>query len=371
MNVGVIVRNLEQIAPPEFAESWDNVGLLIGAEDWPADDVLLTIDLTEAVLDEAIAAGVKMIVAYHPPIFDALKAVNDRTTKSRIVLDAIRNNIAVYSPHTALDAAPGGVNDWLAQGLGHGDVRALQNHTTVPESEQYKIITFCPKTAADEIRNGLSSIGAGHIGAYSHCSFEIPGEGTFLGGEGASPTVGERGKLERVQEVRLEMVCPKRSLALAVTMLKQAHPYEEPPIEIYQLQPRPVRGVGAGRRVVLDQAVDINTLASRLKKHLGVKNVFVAVPPDRDTFQIIGICAGAGASLLDDAIAQGCHAFITGEMRHHSVLDTLARGCAVVLAGHTSTERGYLNVLKQQLDDRLTGVRINVSQTDRDPLTMM
>src|SRR5690554_3984964 len=190
MNVGVVVRNLEQIAPPEYAESWDNVGLLIGEESWPADDVLLTIDLTEAVLEEAVAAGVNMIVAYHPPIFDALKSVNDRTAKSRIVLNAIKNNIAVYSPHTALDAAPGGVNDWLAQGLGHGDVRALVSHGALPETEECKIVTFCPPDAADQIRNGLAAAGAGRIGAYQLCSFEIPGTGTFLGGEGTDPVVG-------------------------------------------------------------------------------------------------------------------------------------------------------------------------------------
>lgn len=371
MNVGRVTRILEQLAPPEFAESWDNVGLLIGASDWPAERVLLTIDLTEEVLDEAIADGAQMIVAYHPPIFEPLRSVNDQSAQSRIVLNAARNNIAVYSPHTALDAAPGGVNDWLASGLGAGDVRALQNYADLPQSQQLKLVTFCPATAVDAIRNALVSVGAGHIGAYTHCSFEITGTGTFFGREGATPTIGKAEQLERVDEVRLEMVCPTRSLPLAMTMLRQAHPYEEPLIEIYQLQSRPLRDTGPGRRVVLDQVVTIGDLAERLKKHLGVDHVAVAVPAERDTFHTIGLCAGAGASLLESAVAQGCHVFITGEMRHHSVLDAVARDCAVILAGHTNTERGYLPILMKRLEKQLKGVRITVSSCDRDPLTMM
>ncbi len=372
MNLNDLTEALHTIAPLEFAAEWDNVGLLIGSPEWPANKILLTIDLTEDVLAEAIQNGIEAIVSYHPPIFEPMKSLTDATLKQRIVLTAARAGLGVYSPHTALDAAPGGINDWLAQGLGEGDVRALVSHGALPETEECKIVTFCPPDAADQIRNGLAAAGAGRIGAYQLCSFEIPGTGTFLGGEGTDPVVGERGSLERVNEVRLEMVCPKSALALAIMALREFHPYEEPPMEIYELQPRPLRNIGEGRRVMLDQPVSLRTLIERIKQQLGVRYVYVAAgreAPQR--YEKIGLCAGAGGSLLNDALAQGCQLFLTGELRHHDVLAAQARGCTVVLAGHTNTERGYLKVLRKRLGELLPNAVISISKRDADPLKVM
>lgn len=376
MNVQNIIDAMESIAPLRFAAEWDNVGLLIGSRNWSAQSVLLTIDLTEAVLEEAVSAGAQMVIAYHPPIFQAIKAVTDDPGGSVVALKAARAGVAVFSPHTALDAAPEGVNDWLAHGLmpatSRGDVRALEITSDLPESEQCKIITFAPAEAVEQIRNGLAAVGAGRIGDYQLCSFEITGQGTFLGGESTIPTVGRRGQLERVHEVRLEMVCPKAALGLAVMALKQFHPYEEPPIEIYQLMPRPLRNTGQGRRVVFDQPVSVRSILQRLKEHLDVRHVQVAMghkAPKRVT--MVGLCAGAGGSLCPTAVSQGCRAFITGEMRHHDVLAAQARGCTVVLAGHTNTERGYLRTLCDRLVKSLPDVEFQVSRRDRDPLRVM
>ena len=372
MNVDRVVEALESIAPPHYAESWDNVGLLIGSRRWAAERIMLTVDLTEEVLREAIDADAQMILAYHPPVFQPLKALTDDTPAQRIALEAARAAIAVYSPHTALDAAPGGVNDWLAQGLGHGDVRALQCAHTLPESEEYKVVTFCPHEAVDQLRNALASIGAGHIGDYELCSFELKGTGTFLGGPGTDPTVGERGRLERADETRLEMVCPGAALGLAVVTLREFHPYEEPPVELYRLRPRPQRNVGAGRRLVLDQRTTLQTLVERCKKQLGVDRLRVALGRDApEHFQTIGLCAGAGGSLLETAVEQGCELFLTGEMRHHDILAAQARACTVLLAGHTNTERGYLRTLRQTLIDRLPALTVTISRRDADPLTAM
>ncbi|MHC4827290.1 MAG: Nif3-like dinuclear metal center hexameric protein, partial [Planctomycetota bacterium] len=253
MQISRVIEVLESIAPPEYAAEWDNVGLLIGSAEWDAASLMLTVDLTRSVLREALNAGTRMVVAYHPPIFEPLPRLTEATAAQRIALEAAREGVAVYSPHTAMDAAPGGINDWIAEGLGSGDVRALEPQPTLPSSEQCKLVTFCPADAADRLRSALATGGAGRIGRYELCSFEITGTGTFFAGEGTEPRVGRKGALERVEEVRLEMVCPEASLALAVTTLREFHPYEEPPIEIYRLQPRPQRGVGEGRRVVLDR----------------------------------------------------------------------------------------------------------------------
>lgn len=372
MQVQQIIDVLEAMAPRHFAEPWDNVGLLIGSPRWPADSILLTIDLTEEVLREATEAKAQMIVAYHPPIFEPMKSITDASVKQHIVLEAAHAGIAVYSPHTALDAAPGGVNDWLAEGLGTGDVRALSAYAALPPTEECKIVTFCPADAVDAVRNGLATVGAGRIGDYQLCSFELKGQGTFFGGESTSPAVGAKGQLERVEEVCLEMVCSKSALGLAMIALREFHPYEEPPVEIYSLLARPERKIGQGRRVTLDQKVTLENLVSRIKQRLGVCRIRVALGRRApESYRTIGLCAGAGGALLDEAIAQGCELFFTGEMRHHDVLAAQARGCTVILAGHTNTERGYLSVLRDRLLESFPKGSITISSVDRDPLQPM
>lgn len=372
MLVADIVNLLHSIAPPEFAEEWDNVGLLVGDRNWPVESILLTIDLTEDVMDEAIRAGVQMIVSYHPPIFSPLKQITDSDVKQRIVLDAASSKIAIHSPHTALDAAPDGVNDWLASCVGQGDTRALHSYEHLPETEQCKIVTFCPADAVEQIRNGLAAAGAGIIGNYQLCSFEISGRGTFRGGEDTSPAIGRRGSLEHVDEVRLEMVCPRARLALAIISLREFHPYEEPPIEIYQLLPRPQRNTGAGRRVTLDQPATLKSLIERIKDQLGVEHLLVAPAKDAPArYERIGLCAGAGRSLLDAAIANDCKLFLTGELGHHDVLSAQAHGCTVILAGHTNTERGYLKVLRKRMLESLEGIDVIIAKRDADPLRVM
>jgi len=369
MKVRDVVNVLESFAPLSGAEAWDNVGLLVGAPSWSATRVMLTIDLTRPVLEEAMAAKTRLVIAYHPLIFEPLRAVSDTSETSRLVLDAIRRGIAVHSPHTAIDAAPGGVNDWLAEAFGAGDVRALETRSSLPVSESHKIVTFCPRESADAIRDALASAGAGRIGEYERCSFEIPGRGSFMGTAQSRPAVGRRGVLERVDEVRLEMVCSTEALALAVTTLREVHPYEEPPVEIYALQPRPRRDTGAGRRIFLDRKVSLRTITDRLKKHLGVRRLSVA--PGRDaprSIGTVGLCAGAGGSLLQAAIDQGCELFLTGEMRHHDVLAAQAAGCTVVLAGHTNTERGYLKRLRRVLRKELPQLDVSISKRDANPL---
>ncbi len=371
-SVKELVTELQTIAPLKYAAQWDNVGLLVGSQQWDCENVLLTIDLTPAVLYEAMEAGIHAIIAYHPPIFAPLKSVTDQSVKESIILDAARQGIAIYSPHTALDAAPGGVNDWLAEACGKGDVRAIESHAELPATEQVKIVTFAPAANIDAIRNGMATTGAGMIGEYSACSFEIPGTGTFLGGADTNPAVGKRGEFERAEEVRLEMVCGRDALALALVALRQFHPYEEPPIDVYELLARPARTVGMGRRIMLDRGVTLKTLVQRTKAHLGVRQLRIAQGDDTQrSYRKIGVCAGAGGSMLDDAIRQGCELFMTGEMRHHDVLDATSRGCAVILAGHTNTERGYLKVLAKRLGNALPDVAFTVSKNDRGPWRTM
>ncbi len=318
------------------------------------------------------------MVAYHPPIFHPLKRLTGAQPGERNVLRAARAGLAVYSPHTALDAAHGGLADWLGDAVideakGDGaDRRALKPHPHQPGTQQVKIVTFVPAGAAEQVRGALASSGAGIIGNYVSCSFAIPGTGTFLAQGPAAPRAGSggAGQLEQVPEMRLEMVCSRAALALALTTLRSLHPYEEPAIDVYALEAHPRREVGVGRRLTLDHPVTLEALAARVKQRLGVPHVQFAHAPGTHgrALSMVAVCPGDGGSLIEAASADGCQAYVTGEMSHHEVWSCLNRGLGVILAGHTPTERGYLPVLARRLGETLPGVNWLVSKADADPL---
>ncbi len=383
MLVGDLVREMEWIAPPSYAEAWDKVGLQVGVPERPiTGPVLLTIDLTERVLAEACGLGAGAIVAYHPPIWTPLGSLGDSTAQERIVRGAIEAGIAVYTPHTALDASEGGITDWLCEGLSAeagkaregviaGDCRALTPSIESDSEQQVKIVTFAPADSIEQIRGALGTAGSGIIGNYHLCSFETGGTGTFLPGPGTKPVIGTPGRLERVGEVRLEMVCSKWALALAIETLREFHPYEEVPFDVYELQGKPKRRIGAGRRLTLDQPATIEQLCERFKAHLGRARVRFALAGETRTFTTMGVVPGAGESMLGAAAEDGCELFVTGEMRHHDIVSALHRGVSVLLAGHTNTERGYLPRLARRLSESLPGADVRIAKSDADILTTM
>ncbi|MEO1008775.1 MAG: Nif3-like dinuclear metal center hexameric protein [Planctomycetota bacterium] len=381
-SVGDLMGGLEAIAPLRYAGAWDNVGLLVGARTHElAGPVVLTIDLSEAVLAEAVGLGASALLCYHPPIFRPIQRLTDETAMGRMLLEAVAAGMAVVSPHSSLDAAAGGMTDWLCEAISGsmeegtiaGDVRALEPQLERPPTQEVKIVTFVPAKDADQLRNALASAGAGRIGAYSACSFAAEGVGTFLGGEGTSPAVGAAGTFERAPELRLEMVCSRKALAIAIETLRQFHPYEEPAIDLYELLPGPVRHAGAGRRLVLDRPASPAEIAERLKAFLGIPAVKVAAASGDagEAVRVVGVCPGAGASLGEAAVAAGCELFVTGEMSHHEALGLLRRSCGVLLAGHTNTERGYLPRLRDRLAEAMPAAEFVVSMADAKPFAWM
>ena len=366
-----IISALETLAPPELAESWDNTGLLIGPSNRrTVSKIMLTIDLTEAVLAEAVAKKVQMIVAYHPPIFKPISSLG----ASDIATRCIESAIAVYSPHTALDAAEGGVNDWLAEAfdLGGGTCRSIQPAT---DGEALcKVVVFVPPDHVEAMRRELSNAGAGRIGDYSECSYELKGSGTFLGGASTRPTVGEAGRLEKVNEVRLEMICPNAGWLLqeVAEAIGRAHPYEEPAWDLYPLQPRPHPGRGQGRELNLARPLSLKQAVERIKKHLGLEHLRVAAAEGHRRGAVIEqimLCAGAGGSVLGGHTAD---LFWTGEMRHHDVLAANRRGTSVILTEHTHSERPYLPTFRRRLSKELgASVKVLLSRKDAEPLRIL
>ncbi len=364
MKLSRIIEALESLAPQHLAESWDQVGLHVGNPEQRVSRAMLCIDLTESVLDEAITQQIQLIVAYHPPIFKPLARLTTTDLKQRIIHTAARKGIAIYSPHTALDAAKGGVNDWLAYGLGAGSVRVIKPCDCT--AKRFKLVTFVPFEALDAVRTAICNAGAGRIGEYELCSYASDGTGTFKGGNATSPTIGQAGRFERVEEARLEVPVPANRLADVLSALRTAHPYEEPAFDVYPLESVSDTQTGQGRVVTLDKPVSLTSLTKRIKDHLGVKHLEVTAGMGQSSIQRIGLCAGAGGSLMSDA--GPIDAFFTGEMRHHDALEAAGRGVAVILAGHTQTERPYLPTFRGNLK-KLTGSAVTwqISRQDKPP----
>jgi dinuclear metal center YbgI/SA1388 family protein len=371
-----VLALLERLAPLSLAEEWDNVGLLLepsAAAQRPITRVFLCIDLSESVLDEALGAGADFLLAYHPPLFRGVKRLRASAAEDRVLLRALEAGLAVYSPHTALDAAAGGVNDWLACAFGPGRSSPLVAHQAATSAE-FKLVVFVPRSHVAALRHALSSeLGAGVIGNYSECSYELEGQGSFFGNDAASPQVGSRGQLEFVAEVRLEMRCNGAAIRDLARVIAAHHPYEEPAWDLYPLL-TPTRAadstVGAGRLLELDTPLSIVDAVARLKAHLGVATLRVATCGTHAAgtpIARIAVCAGAGGSLFEKV--RGADLFVTGEMRHHDVLTKLRHGASVLLSEHTHTERGFLPSFARRIEAAADGqLQVLVSQADADPL---
>ncbi len=379
MTLRDLITAFESWVPPALAEPWDNTGLLLGdaSRGWrEGSAALLTIDLTEAVLAEAKDLGAALIIPYHPPIFDPLKRITTATRTGRVVLGAAEAGIAIYSPHTALDAVTGGVTDWLAGGLTAGDeasrVALVPRPRLGTPSDRIKVVTFVPEGETERLRSAMAAAGAGVIGQYMLCSFASMGAGTFKAGAGANPTVGAAagGQLEYVAEIRLEMVCDKANLPAVLAALRATHSYEEPAIDVYPQTEQPDRRIGAGRVVTLKAPITPEQLAARLGSHIGARapGAVHLAEGGRSTIQRFAVVPGAGGSLASLAAAAGCEALVTGEMKHHEVLAANALGLAVALGGHTETERGYLPRLRERLGTLWPGADVRVSAADQPPL---
>jgi dinuclear metal center YbgI/SA1388 family protein len=366
MQLSALVETLEQIAPPEFAEPWDNVGLLAGDPAQSIRGILLTIDYTREVAEEAASAGCDLVISYHPPIFQGLKKV----TAGNVVFDAIRRGVAIYSPHTALDVANGGTNDMLADVIGMTERQPLR--LSEPKASNYKLVVFTPRDAVEKVATALFNAGAGGIGKYSCCSFRTSGIGTFFGHADANPAIGEPGRLERVDEVRLEMLVPIGKVEPALRALRESHPYEEPAFDLNVLVPvgaagAPPRGQG---RVGNIPPVERGELFDRIKRGLGVAQVLIA-GPTQGKVSLAAVCAGSCGDLLEDAIGAKADIYLTGEMRHHDAARAAESGLTVVCTLHSNSERAVLARLKMKLEEIAGVPPIKISSADRDPFLIL
>ena len=366
LTIGDVVQVLDEIAPPQLAQSWDNVGLLAGDRSARCKRILLCIDLTPPVLDEAIASNCELIVAYHPPIFRPIaRLLADSPDTDAIVHNAIAAGIAIYSPHTALDAAAGGTNDVLAGFCKLTDIEPFEYVQTGPA--QSKVVTFVPEADLEKVASALFAAGAGRIGEYEQCSYRVRGQGTFFGTEGANPRVGQRGRLEFVDEVRIEVVAPNARLPEVIAALRASHPYEEPAFDIYPLTVPPQ--VGIGRVGNLPEGTTLGALARTLARATKSKVASIVGPAGQEVRRA-AVCVGAAGRLpFEKPRSRDCEVIVTGEIRHHDALTILRRGVTAIALGHWESERPALSALAARIREALPYAATLISQADVPPFT--
>ena len=359
---------MEQIAPTWAAADWDNVGLLVGHKSWPARRIVLCIDLTAPVLDEARRGKFDAILAYHPPIFRAVKHMTPNPMEQEgLAAEALASCIAVYSPHTALDAAPGGTNDTLAELAGLRDASPFE--TSAHPTRECKLVVFVPEAQADRVAEAVYEAGAGRIGEYEKCSYRLKGQGTFFGTEHTDPVVGKKGRLERVDEIRLEVIFPRHRLTEVTAAVRRSHPYEEPAFDIYPLEPLPKGQLGQGRVGHFPKPVRLDKLARLLEKKTSAANITIVGKPGQKLRRAL-VCVGAAGSLPFEVPGRPCgegDVILTGEIRHHDALRYQRCGAAAIALGHWASERPVLAPLATRLRRIIPRLSVAISRKDRDP----
>ena len=324
-----LIQLFESWSPKSFALDEDPIGLQIGQLNRAVTQVLVTLDVTPEVVQEAIDKKCELIIAHHPPIFRPLKSLRTDTFAGKIAELCIKNDITVYAAHTNLDVAQGGVNDLLAEAL------QLQNIEILEETYSEKLMklaVFVPESHSEMLREALASAGAGQIGNYDSCSFSTSGEGRFQPLNGANPTIGQRNRLETVNEVKIEVVFPSSRESKIVKAMKENHPYEEVAFDIWLLETK-TNVQGIGRIGVLSEKMELESFAKIVKERLSVP--FVRMVGDSKTFvHKVAVLGGDGNSYIHKAKRAGADVFVTGDMYFHIAQDALAAGLSIVDPGH-------------------------------------
>lgn len=361
MRIQDVIRALEQWAPPQLQESYDNCGLQTGDPGSEVARALLTLDCTEAVVEEAVAQGCGLIIAHHPLIFKALKTLTGEDEVQRTLMAAVRGHVAIYAIHTNLDNVNDGVSGAMAAKLGLESLHVLDPRP----GQLLKLSVFVPQRHADAVRNALFAAGAGRVGAYDECSFNIEGTGTFRAGAGTHPFVGEQGKRHAEAEVRMEVICPVHLQQAVVAALHQAHPYEEVAFDLYPLLNRNA-GMGSGLVGEWKEPLREVDFLGRLKEVFGPPAVRHTQLTGRPVKRV-ALCGGSGAFLIGKALAAGADAFVTGDVKYHDFFLPEGR---MLLAdiGHFESERFTPELIQNHLTRILPTFATRLSETGTNPI---
>jgi dinuclear metal center YbgI/SA1388 family protein len=355
-----IIRYLEELAPPALQESYDNSGLLTGNHEWPVKNILVCLDVTEEILDEALQKNCNLIVAHHPVIFSGLKRLTGRDYVERVVIKALKNDLAIYAIHTNLDNVQAGVNTRIAERLGLNETRIL----SPGKNQLLKLVTYVPENAAEEVRSGLFSAGAGHIGNYDECSFNIEGTGTFRPVAGAEPVQGEIGKRFSGREIRLEVILPVWKESEVLKALRKKHPYEEIAYELFRIENK-LQTTGSGMIGKLPEAMVPLEFIDYLKEKM--KTPVVRHTRLKGAIRTVAVCGGAGSFLLQEAIRQGADAFVSSDFKYHQFFEADDK-IIVADIGHFESEQFTMDLLVEYLRKKFTKFAVHLTETNTNPI---
>lgn len=367
--VGYVAQLIESLAPRRLAEEWDNVGLQVGDSSAEVARVLVALDLTDEVLDEAISKDCRLVVVHHPMIFKPLRHLRPDTPQGRRLVRLIREDIALYAAHTNYDMATGGTADVLAAALGLQNPEIL---ASAGEEKYLKLVVFVPRGYEDRVRDALANAGAGWIGNYSHCTFQTGGTGTFMAREGANPFLGQIGELEKAEELRVETIVPETLTRRAVQAMIKAHPYEEVAYDLYPLA-NPGRSYGAARFGRLSDRRTLAELAGMVKTALNVPWVRVAGDPGQRVSKV-AVVPGSAGSFVGKAAFAGAEVLVGGDLDYHEVREALDAGMAVIDPGHYASEvlalPSLVSYLEGKLRDEGYGTAVSLCVTGKDPFSV-
>lgn len=361
MKLKEITAYLESVAPLVYQESYDNAGLLCGDEQMEINAALICLDSTEAVIDEAISTGCNLVIAHHPILFSGLKKLTGKNYPERVIIKAIKNNIAIYAAHTNLDNVYNGVNGKIAGKLN------LQNCELLSPQKNLlrRLITFGPKENAEDIRTALFAAGAGYIGNYNECSFNSNGMGTFKAIEGANPYIGEIGKRVEGEEVKIEVVYPQMIESKVIKALLEVHPYEEVAYDLISLS-NVSQSVGAGMVGELKEEMEEMPFLQDLKSKMKAGCVrYTALRGEK--VKKIAICGGSGSFLLQSAIAHQADVFITADFKYHQFFDADER---IVIAdiGHYESEQYTMELFYEILKKKFSTFALQLTKINTNPI---
>jgi dinuclear metal center YbgI/SA1388 family protein len=361
MKIKEVVASLESLAPPALQEGYDNAGLITGDENIECKGILISLDATEAVIDEAIKKGCNMVVSHHPIVFSGLKKITGKNYVQKAVIKAIKNDVALYAIHTNLDNVLNGVNGKIASLLDLKNVSVLVQK----ENQLKKLFTFVPVNDADKVRQAIFDAGGGHIGNYDECSYNADGFGTFKAGMNTNPYVGKQGELHRENELKVEVIFPAWLEGRIIKNLIAAHPYEEVAYDIVKLENR-FSSIGSGvlgkLSTPMEENAFLNLLKDRFKLQVIKHTQLLSKPINK-----VAICGGAGSFLISSALAAGADLYITSDVKYHEFFDANDK-MVIADIGHYESEQFTINLLQEFLEQKFPTFAVLKTEVNTNPV---
>lgn len=357
VNAQMIIQLLTDLAPQSYAYDWDNVGVQAGSLDTEVNKVLLTLDINSKVLKEAENKNCNMIISHHPVIFDDINSINDQNPTGKLLIESIKKNILLYSAHTNLDVANGGLNDYLGKLLKIHNLKPL----SIKEKNQfYKLVVFGPKENLDEIRKKIFQKGAGKIGNYSNTSFSTNGEGTFKAENGSNPYIGKKGEITKVEEFRLETIIEESDINKILKAINKVHPYEEVAYDLFKLENNiESENIALGRIGELKNSKKLIDYVNFVKEKLNLSYLKYH-GNDNEKIKKIAFCSGSGADLIAKAKFAGADLYITGDVKYHEAQYAEELNLNLIDAGHYGTESIVKDLLFDFLNKKAIEKNYNV-----------